>query len=99
MVEDTRQDHDEKIKDKMTNNDLQNTIQKTNYWTTRTQQIPGCLGRIRSGTHRIFRVINQVISHEWGKGDGIVVITIKETYPRLIKETMIGRQALEYRIN
>jgi hypothetical protein len=31
MVEDTRQDHDEKIKDKMTNNDLQNTIQKTNY--------------------------------------------------------------------
>ena len=31
MVEDTRQDYDEKIKDKMTNNDLQNTIQKTNY--------------------------------------------------------------------
>ena len=36
MAEDTRQDHDEKIKDKMTkdkmtNNDLQNTIQKTNY--------------------------------------------------------------------
>ena len=35
-----RQCNDQRKKDKMTNNDLQNTTQKTNDWATRTPHLP-----------------------------------------------------------
>ena len=75
-------------KRKSTNNDLQNTTQKTK---DRVTQIPlKTVGELRfrgrvsgscstSGTHRVILVTNPVISHEWKK-DWKVFTTI-ETYP------------------
>jgi len=66
--------HWPKDKEKRTNNDLQNTTQKTEYreiWTPlRTGDEHRCSGRISSsystsGTHRISLVTDPVISHDW----------------------------------
>jgi hypothetical protein len=77
-------------KRKRTNNDLQNTTQKTQDWTTQTPLKTGdelwCSGRVSSswsacGIRRVTLVTNLVIRHEWGKDH--IVITTNGTYIKL----------------
>jgi hypothetical protein len=62
---------------KRTNNDLQNTTQKTKDWATHTQQKPGCSGMVSSScrsssNHRVtktsFRILIYYPSCNWPKG-------------------------------
>ena len=75
-----RQHDDQRKTDKRTNNYLQNTTQKIKNREKRTPQKTGdefrCSGKLGSScytsdTCRVTLVTNPVISHEWGKDQGV----------------------------
>ena len=76
--------------DRRTNNDLQNTTQKTN---DRATQTPLTIGGIMytcstSGIRRVTLVTIPVISHELGKDQ--IVITTNGTYSVVVNQVMVA---------